>query len=387
MCDKSLLFLFLSNPEISGNQLGSFFVFHRFVTLKALGIERDVTTEESSALSLESNGATELSDKFTLLLAEDGVRQNQIVLNAFFDTDLSSGGVLEGCHGERQSGESLVNFGEEGAGGLHTEVVCDIEFSLVNSASEFRFLGLTLTSRGKDIKVENITCSEFELLNTLGRGLLVDNAIVTVNQVSLELVGKNTLNRLAFELLAYSGNSLSNFSVSGGFPDCSLSSQVRVVSSKNNISLATSNLSIVFAGNVGMSGVSTVSIEVRSDDNLANVALLDDTRLIGQWGEVAHDVVNRDGARESDTSLHVLGLLVAENFLDLFLNNVVDFSGNLVHISAWHAQLDGLLDGNIGDLSSTLEFVKDVGLLNECLFDFLVTVLLIGLYHYVILCG
>ena len=349
MCDKSLLFFLglLSDPQVAGNELGSLLVLNRLLSLEALGIQRHVTTENGGALGLHGDGATELSNELTLLLHEDGVSEEQVVLNALLDADLGGGGVLEAGNGEGQSRVLLVDFSEESTGALHSKAVLGLKLSLEDGGAELTLLGLAFAGGDENVEVDNITGSELELLNTLGGSLLVDNAVVAINKVSLQLVRENTLDGLALELRADGSNGLGNAGVGAGLLDAALGGKESVVGGKNNISLATAHLGVlVGTADVSVGTGGAVSIEVGTDDDLADISFLENTSLILERRVVAHDVVDGDSARESNTSLHVLGLLVAEDLLDFLINQVVDLLGDLEHVSLRDAQLDGLLEGN-----------------------------------------
>ena len=110
------------------------------------------------------------------------------MIEALLDTDLGSDGVFEGADGEGESWEALVYFSEEGTRLLKLQVVLSVELSLVDSSSELTFLGLALASRDVNIEADNVTWGEFELLNALLCGFLVDHNIVTIYKVLLEHV-------------------------------------------------------------------------------------------------------------------------------------------------------------------------------------------------------
>lgn len=57
---------------------------------------------------------------------------------------------------------------------------------------------------------------------------------------------------------------------------------------------------------------------------------------------MAHNLVNRDASWESNTLLHVLGLLGSISLFALSLDHLVDSLAHGVDVSAWNAQFDGL---------------------------------------------
>ena len=86
--------------------------------------------------------------------------------------------------------------------------------------------------------------------------------------MSLDLVGKNTLNSVALELLSDSLNHFSDLGVGGSLSDFALGSLERVVGGQDDVSLAASD-----GGGTdddGGGGVGSVAIEVRSANAAQN---------------------------------------------------------------------------------------------------------------------
>ena len=80
------------------------------------------------------------------------------------------------------------------------------------------------------------------------------------------------------------------------------------------------------------------------DLHFGDIAFLKLGALIEEGREVAHDVVDRDAGRESDTTLELLALLAGESLLDFFLNHAVDGVADGGNVGAWDSQLTGLLE-------------------------------------------
>ena len=76
--------------------------------------------------------------------------------------------------------------------------------------------------------------------------------------------------------------------------------------------------------------------------HLGDISIGKGMRLIAQWREVTHNLVHRDASWESDTLLHVLGLLAGVGLLALLLDHLVDLLADGVDVSPWHAEFDGL---------------------------------------------
>ena len=183
------------------------------LTLESCGINRRGACDNSGALRLHDDSCLELGHKFAGLLGEHGVGDDHVVVHALANTNFSRNLVLHGADGEGQSWESSVHFHKEGAGALHLEVVNLLEFALENGAAGVVLLRLTLTGGDEDVEADNIAGSELELVNVLSGGGSVDDNIVAVNDVSLDLVGKDTLDSVALEFFSDLLNNFSNLVV------------------------------------------------------------------------------------------------------------------------------------------------------------------------------
>jgi len=111
------------------------------------------------------------------------------------------------------------------------QAVLSINFSFVNSGSEFSFLGLTFAWWDKHIKTKHISWHEFIFFNLLFRCLFIDDNIIAINEVLLHFMWKNSFNCIHSVCFTYFCNSLSHTSVSSSFFYESLSSLESVVCS------------------------------------------------------------------------------------------------------------------------------------------------------------
>ena len=57
---------------------------------------------------------------------------------------------------------------------------------------------------------------------------------------------------------------------------------------------------------------------------------------------MTHDVVNRDAAREGNTSLDIFALLASESLLHLLFDHRIHSSANSRNIGSWYGKLDSL---------------------------------------------
>ncbi len=182
----SLLFvLFL--PEIAGDEGIKLAIGDLVLTIETSG-KRDLTRENGCASGQNGNSGLEMSDELTDLLGKNGITSEEIVIKALLDTNLGTYWVFKGTDGKRKGWEALVNLSEESAGLLELKVVLGIELTFVDGCAEFALLWLTLTGGNINVKSNDIAWCEFKLLNTLLRCLLIDDDIVTVDEMLLELV-------------------------------------------------------------------------------------------------------------------------------------------------------------------------------------------------------
>lgn len=82
---------------------------------------------------------------------------------------------------------------------LQFQTVLSFEGSLEDGGSEFGFLSFTFTSRDKDIQTEDLVKTKFEFFNLLVIVLLVvDDTVVTIDQVLLHFMRQNTFKGVTF---------------------------------------------------------------------------------------------------------------------------------------------------------------------------------------------
>ena len=109
--------------------------------------------------------------------------------------------------------EKAASLSEEDSGLLDLEVVHVLELALVDGGTALGKLRLTFTGGDIDIHVDNLALLELPFFDLLEGHFLADNALVAVNAVLLDVVGKDTLNHVALVLGNDLVHSLSDFGV------------------------------------------------------------------------------------------------------------------------------------------------------------------------------
>ena len=223
-------------------------------------VELSSSSDHGGASWLHDHGGLELGDKLVWLLSQDWVWHQQVVVDALTKANLGGGLVGHGSDGEWEGWEALVHFDHEGTGALHLQVVHLVKLSLVDSASLLATLWLALAGGDIDVEANDVTWSKLKLLNIGSWGGLVDDDIVSIDQVLLDLVGEDSLNSIALELLSDLLDHTGHIGVGGGLLDLSLGSLEGVPSSQHGISLASFDLALT--NNGGGGGVGSISIDV-----------------------------------------------------------------------------------------------------------------------------
>lgn len=190
------------------------------------------------------------------------------MVDALTHTNLGGGLVCHGAEGEGKRREPLVHLDEECSRTFHLKVVDLLKLALEDGAAGFVLSRLTISGGDEDVEADNIAWSELELGDVVAWGSPVDDDIVAVNDMSLDLVGKDTLNSVALELFGDSLNNFSNLGIGGSLSDFALSGLERVVGGQDDVSLAASDGSVT--NDDGGGGVGSVAIEVRSANAAQN---------------------------------------------------------------------------------------------------------------------
>lgn len=118
------------------------------------------------------------------------------MLKALFDADPSSDWILEGVETEAKRRISVKDVIEELSALLNFEVVGSVKSPLVNSASKVTFLRLSLSTAHQNVKGKDIMNCELLGVHSLVKGFLVDDHLISVNQMLLQLMGKHSLHSI-----------------------------------------------------------------------------------------------------------------------------------------------------------------------------------------------
>jgi hypothetical protein len=122
--------------------------------------------------------------------------------------------------------------------------------------------------------MDHIACDEFPVFDSLFGSLLIDYALIAINQMLLGLVGEDTLHWLHLVVSAHCGNLGSDVLVQGADLDRSSGSHESFISSEDNIGLFAGGLS---SNDDCMAAVGSVAIDVGSEFNFDNILDLEDS--------------------------------------------------------------------------------------------------------------
>ena len=181
------------------------------------------------------------------------------MIQAFFNTDLSSGEIFETSDGERKSWVFLIDNREESSCTLTLQIILHVHFSFIHSSSNICFFTHCFTSGCINIKGNNISWGEFPIVNSLFWSLGIDNAFISIDQMFFNFVGKNTLKWRDIIICHDLSNISSHILIGSSCFDGSSGSHKCVVCCENNICL----LSLCFStDNDCVTSVGSISINM-----------------------------------------------------------------------------------------------------------------------------
>lgn len=166
---------------------------------------------------------------------------------------------------------------------------------------------LSLSSGNDNIQCVDLVDLEFVIIDLLIEGFLVDDAVVSVDQMLFQFVGKHTFEGIHFVGFSDLLDSLGNGVVDVSGLELSQSGLDRLVSSQNNIGLSTGNGSIdIRLHNDGVSDECDITVDVHTQVDLDEVTFLDSDAILFQRRVVSADLVDGEAGGEGDTLVHWL---------------------------------------------------------------------------------
>lgn len=237
----------------SGQEVQNSLVSDLFISVE-LGFI-NIESGDSDSTSLEDHdGELKVSKDITWFLDKDWVGNQQRVLGTFADSELSSNFVFERSNGEAESWASFVDFVHELSSVLSLEVVLLRELSLVDGGSELRFLWLSLSGGDEDIDGKDLVDLEFGWVSLLVEGLLVEDDVVSIDEVLFDLMREDSLDGVNLIGVSDFLEGFSDLLVGVAWLEESEGSLGLLVGSQNNISFSSSNDGVLGLADDGMGG-------------------------------------------------------------------------------------------------------------------------------------
>jgi len=108
-----------------------------------------------------------VGDKLSVFFLKNGVRNEQLVLNALTDANLGAGLVFESTEGETKAGEAFVGLSKKDTRLANLEVVRVLEFTFEDSGARLGLLRLALARAYVNVETNYVSGGENPLLNIL----------------------------------------------------------------------------------------------------------------------------------------------------------------------------------------------------------------------------
>jgi len=137
--------------------------------------------------------------------------------------------------------------------------------------------------------MDHITGGEFPVFDSLFRSLLIDYALIAINEMLLGLVGEDTLHWLHLVVSAHCCNLGSDVLVQAADLDRSSGSHESIISSEDNIGLFASGLT---SDDDCVATVGSEPIDVGSELNFGNILVLEGSGIVLAWGIVSNGLVD-----------------------------------------------------------------------------------------------
>lgn len=120
------------------------------------------------------------------------------MVKTFLESKSGSVGIFEAVHAETEGRISAENFVEELSALFDLEVVSSVERSFVNVGSEFGLFGFSFSTADVNFQSENVIDLEFLIVDFLIEGFSVDDDLISVDEMLLEIVRKNSFQWIDF---------------------------------------------------------------------------------------------------------------------------------------------------------------------------------------------
>lgn len=232
--------------------------------------------EQVDSLAGDEHSPLELGDDGVVVVLHDMVGFNQVVLHTF----VASGSghlarlgtiwgvsaydlVLEGSDGETEGGGGFADGGEELSSVSGLQIEGGIQILLEDCNTVIGLLGLAISGGDEEIKDVNLVDFELDIFNSLVINLLIDDGVVSVDQVSGDFVGENSFEGVDSVGLTDLGDSLGDLSVMIARLQKSDGGPHAVVGGSNDVGLLAGDLGLSNDNGVGNDG--HISIEVGSE--------------------------------------------------------------------------------------------------------------------------
>ena len=185
---------------------------------------------------------------------------------------------------------------------LDLQIVSSIHGSLVNGASCVHLLCLSLSTRDKNVKSKHIIDGEFLRVSSLLKSLLVDDDLVSIDQMLLHLVRKHSFKRTDLIRISDLLDDFSDLIVLMSWLDKSESCLRCFISSKDDISLLSSDWSIfVRLNNNSMASESGKSVNMDSKFNFNKISFFDAGGILLKGRVVSTDLIDGDCGGEGES--------------------------------------------------------------------------------------
>eukprot|EP00053_Salpingoeca_punica_P010736 m.96158 g.96158 ORF g.96158 m.96158 type:complete len:438 (-) comp15478_c1_seq1:52-1365(-) len=349
-----------------GQQLLELLAQESLLRLVDLRVECAVGDAER-AVAHQQHKHLELRNKDALSLPEDVKGLQDEVADALGHAELGLVLLLEHAQGEGHVVEALVDLADEGAGGLHLQLVLVVGL-LEDGGALLAGLDLAVAGAHKDVQSVHLVDLEGGVLVVLLVLLrrVGDDGLGTVNDVLRQLVREHALDRRAGKVRANRVQRSGDGGSAGPRLDHAQGDLERVVSSGNHVGLGAGHgLLLGGANDYGCGDGGNVAVNVHAEVDLDDVALLKEhLRVRVQRRVVADAVVQRHAGGEGNALRgdDALDLLVVDGG-DLLEDGLVAELAERQHRRANLDAVNDELEHAVAHLAGQLVLGDDVSIL------------------------